>query len=61
MNHSDARNAVKAAIEKQRDFLCSIGTHIWKNPEPGFREEKTSAYLVETLKSLGLEVKTASL
>ena len=58
MNHSDARNAVKAAIEKQRDFLCSIGTHIWNNPEPGFREEKTSAYLVETLKSLGLEVKT---
>ncbi len=58
MNHSDARNAVKAAIEKQRDFLCSIGTHIWNNPEPGFREEKTSAYLVGILKSLGLEVKT---
>lgn len=58
MNHSDACNAVKAAIEKQRDFLCSIGTHIWNNPEPGFREEKTSAYLVGILKSLGLEVKT---
>lgn len=58
MNHSEARNAVRAAIEKQRDFLYSIGTHIWNNPEPGYREEKTSAYLVETLKSLGLEVKS---
>lgn len=58
MNYSDARNAVKAAIEKRRDYLCSIGTHIWDNPEPGFREEKTSAYLVGILKSFGLEVKT---
>ena len=58
MNHSEARNAVKAAIEKRRDFLCSVGTHIWNNPEPGFREEKTSAYLVDIFKSLGMEVKT---
>ena len=52
MNHSEARNAVNAAIEKRRDFLCSVGTHIWNNPEPGFREEKTSAYLVDIFKSL---------
>lgn len=58
MDHSEARNAVRAAIEKRRDFLCAVGTHIWNNPEPGFREEKTSSYLVDIFKSLGLEVKT---
>ena len=47
-------NAVKAA----NDLICSTGEYIWKNPEPGFREEKTSAYLVKLLREMGLEVKT---
>ena len=52
------RQSVIDAIKAKNDFLCNVGEHIWKNPEPGFREEKTSAYLTGLLRDMGLEVKT---
>ena len=41
------RNKVIQAINSKSDFICSVGEHIWKNPEPGYKEVKTSAYLVK--------------
>ncbi len=55
---AEIRLAVKAAIEEAKDEIIEIGRHIWQNPEPGYREFKTSAYLVDKLTKLGLSVKT---
>ena len=56
VNH--IRDAVSAAIEAHQNEIIEAGEWIWRNPEPGYREVKTSAYLVERLRALGLEVKT---
>lgn len=58
MSAETLHNAVIDAVKAKSDFICSVGEHIWKNPEPGFREEKTSAYLVKLLQDMGLQVKT---
>ena len=58
MSKEEVRNAVRAAIEARKDEIIGIGRHIWANPEPGYREVKTSAFLVDKLRSLGLDVKT---
>ncbi len=53
----ELRTAIEKAIESEKDELIAIGRHIWQNPEPGYREFKTSKYLVAKLKALGLDVK----
>ena len=35
------------AVEKHKDMILEAERHIWKNPEPGYREWKTHAYLKE--------------
>ncbi len=52
------REAVRSAIESHKDEIIEVGRHIWRNPEPGYREYKTSAYLTDKMRSLGLEVRT---
>lgn len=47
-----------AAIENNKEKIIATGDHIWNNPEPGYREFKTSEYLANQLRELGLEVKT---
>ena len=54
----EIRLAVKAAIEDAKDEIIEIGRHIWQHPEAGYREVKTSAYLVDKLTKLGLKVET---
>ena len=50
--------SVKNTIEKYSGEIKEVGEHIWKNPEPGYREVQTSAYLVKKMETLGLKVKT---
>ena len=52
------RKAALAAIEEAKDTIINAGEYIWNNPEPGYREVKTSAFIVNELKKLGLDVKT---
>ena len=47
-----------AVIDAAADEIIAIGEHIWNNPEPGYREYKTSEYIVKELEKLGLTVKT---
>ncbi len=54
----EIREAAKSAIEARKDEIIEVGRHIWQNPEPGYREVKTSAFLVDKLTKLGLSVKT---
>ena len=35
------------AVEKHKDMILEAERYIWKNPEPGYREWKTHAYLKE--------------
>ena len=52
------RKAALAAIEEAKDSIIETGRWIWNNPEPGYREVKTSGYIINELRKLGLEVKT---
>ena len=46
------------AVEAARPIILAAERHIWQNPESGYREWKTHAYLMEQYKALGLEPKT---
>ncbi|MBR1952231.1 MAG: amidohydrolase [Lentisphaeria bacterium] len=58
MDIFEAKQRVAQIIEENQKQIIEVGEHIWKNPEPGYREFNTSAYLVKKLQELGLEVKT---
>lgn len=44
------------AVEKHRELILKAERHIWKNPETGYREWKTSAYMAEQFEALGYEL-----
>lgn len=45
--------------EKHRDLILNAFDYIWKNPETGYREWKTHAYLEEAFAKLGYELTLA--
>jgi len=45
---------IKDNIELHRDKIIETGEWIYKNPETGFKEFKTSAYVIERFKELGI-------
>ena len=47
---------LKNAVKKHTDMILEAERYIWKNPETGFKEVKTSAYLEEKFISLGYEI-----
>lgn len=57
MELNDVLVSVKETIARNADAITEVGEHIWKNPEPGYREVKTSAYLAGKMEELGLKVK----
>ena len=50
---------IKQAVEKNRDLILEAERYIWKNPETGYKEVKTSKYMEENFKALGYELKMA--
>ena len=46
MDIFEAKQRVAQIIEENQKQIIEVGEHIWKNPEPGYREFNTSAYLV---------------
>ena len=50
-------DAVLATIEAHREQILALGEYFWKNPEPGYREFKTSAKAKEVLSGLGLPLR----
>lgn len=48
-------NFMKSA-EKFRDLIIRTQNYIWANPETGYKEWKTSAYLAEIFENLGYEL-----
>jgi len=45
-----------ANVEKHRDMILAAERHIWYNPETGYREWKTDAYMSELFEDLGYEI-----
>ncbi len=52
----EVKAAVAEAIEAEKENIITMGNWFWKNPEPGYREHKTSQYAIAALKKLGLPV-----
>ncbi len=48
--------AIKQAVEKYRQLILDAEQYIWKHPETGFREEKTSKYMEDAFRALGYEL-----
>ena len=57
MDLNAARLAVKDTVNAYAKEIIAIGEHVWQNPEPGYREVKTSSFLAGKLEELGLTVK----
>lgn len=47
------------AVEQHKDTILAVERHIWKNPETGYREWNTHAYLKEQFEQLGYDVTEA--
>lgn len=45
-----------AAVEKNRDLILKAHDYIWKNPETGYREVKTSGYMQAEFEKLGYHI-----
>ena len=44
---------INDAVEKYRDLILSAERYIWQNPETGYKEYKTSAYMAKEFEKLG--------
>ncbi|MBE7033485.1 MAG: amidohydrolase [Ruminococcaceae bacterium] len=49
-------NNIKSAVEKHKELILETERYIWKHPETGYKEVKTSAYMAETFKNLGYDL-----
>jgi amidohydrolase len=56
---ADMYSRITAATEKYRKLMFDVERYVWKNPETGFREWKTSKYLADIFKSLGYSLTMA--
>ena len=54
MDKEQLRQQVVRAIDEHRNEIIEIGEQIFKNPELGFKEHKTSALVKDVFKKLGL-------
>ena len=50
---------IDRAVEKYRDLILEAERYIWDNPETGYKEFKTSAYMEEKFRELGYELTLA--
>lgn len=47
------KNKISLAVEKNRKLILDAYEYIWKNPETGYKEVKTSKYLEDAFEELG--------
>lgn len=50
---------LKNAVKKHREMMLDAERYIWQNPETGYREVKTTAYLREQFEKLGYKLTMA--
>lgn len=49
-------NKISMAVDKHRQLILDAERYIWKNPETGYKEVKTSKYLAEKFEALGYKL-----
>ena len=49
-------NKVFNAVDEYEQLILSAEKYIWQNPEPGYKEFKTNAYMIENFEKLGYKV-----
>ncbi len=49
-------NKLSSAVEKHNALILEAERYIWKNPETGYKEVKTSAYMADAFKKLGYDI-----
>ena len=47
------------AVDKHRQLILDAERYIWKNPETGYKEFKTSKYMAENFEKLGYKLNYA--
>lgn len=47
---------IRAAMEKHRELILATERYIWENPETGYKEFKTDAYMKRVFTELGYEL-----
>lgn len=55
MTLTEMRRRLKEAAEAHAAEICGIGEHVFRNPELGYKEYKTSAFVREQFDKLGME------
>lgn len=50
---------ISQIVDQYRDLILAAERDIWKTPETGYKEVKTSAYMAEKFRSLGYELTMA--
>ncbi|MBR5586635.1 MAG: amidohydrolase [Clostridia bacterium] len=53
------RAKIESTVESYRQQILDTLDYVWKNPETGYREVKTSAYMAEAFQKLGYELTMA--
>jgi len=55
MDKQTLKNKIQEAVDKRRDEIICLGEEIYKNPETGFKEFKTSKLVINKFGKLGLD------
>ncbi len=55
MDREQLFQKIDKCVNDYRNMIIETGDHVYKNPETGYREFKTSRYMVEKFRELGLE------
>lgn len=50
---------IQRAVERYRELILAAERYIWQNPETGYKEHKTSAYMAEQFEKLGYRLTMA--
>ncbi len=58
MAKQDLKKRVCQVIEERRDEIIAVGEEVFKIPELGYKEKKTTAYIIKQMEQLGLKVET---
>lgn len=56
-NVSEMKSAAVAAIESRKEEIKGMAQHILRNPETGFTEQKTSKFVQEQFRTMGIPFK----
>ena len=58
MTYQHVNNPIRDSIHADAGYLAELADWLWRNPETGFKEIKTTQHLIRELETIGLSVTT---